>query len=144
MSAYVRQISISGSGNGGRVSGSWLKDNVAFNGTPKLVQNDSLQVVIQASGGNAPATLNGYMIVGPAPLAPTTQSAASPFMNGNNQICVQTYANVSPSNNTYTFSPALVAPNPGQGTRQFELTFVAVDPSSGKQWEEDPEFDTGN
>lgn len=58
MSAYVRRITVSGNGNGGRAQGVWLRDGVS-------------------SG-------------------------------------------------------------------KFELTFVAVDPATGKQWEEDPEFDTGN
>lgn len=144
MSAYVRQISVNGSGNGGRVSGTWLKDGSSFTSTPTLGQGDTLQVVIQMTG-NTPANLNGYMLIGPAPNASPNQADASPFMSGNNQICVQVYSTVTPSSNTYTFAPALAAPNMnGKGARQFELTFVAVDPSTGKQWEEDPEFDTGN
>jgi hypothetical protein len=143
MSAYVRQISINPSGNGGRVSGSWLQNGNPFSGTPALLQNDTLQVVIQVSGGTAPSALNGYMIIGPAPAVSQTQQDASPFLNGNKQICVQVYTGVTPTNNVYTFGPALTAPNPGKNRRQFELTFVAVDPTGGNQWEEDPEFDTG-
>jgi len=143
MSAYVRQISINGSSNGGKVSGSWLKDSSPYTGTPALQQNDTLQVVVQNSAGNAPVKLNGYMVIGPAPAVADTQNDASPFLSGNNQVCVQVYSNVAPANSVYTFGPALTAPNPGPQRRQFELTFVAVDPGSGKQWEEDPEFDTG-
>lgn len=141
MSAYVRQISIAG--NGGKVRGSWFKDGTAFSGVPALKQNDTLQVVAQmASGNSAPASLTGYMIIGPAPAVSETQNDASPFLQGNNQICVQTFLGVMPTGgNTFTFAPPLSAPNPGPVRRQFELTFVAVDPS-GKQYEEDPEFDT--
>lgn len=144
MSAYVRQISINGSSNGGKVSGTWLKDGSPCTGTPALQQNDTLQVVVQNSGGSAPAKLNGYMVIGPAPAVSDSQNDASPFLSGDNQVCVQTYSNVAAGgNSTVTFVPALTAPNPGPQRRQFELTFVAVDPASGKQWEEDPEFDTG-
>jgi hypothetical protein len=145
MSAYVRQITINGSGNGGRAQGTWLRDGVSFtSGTPSLQQNDTLQVQIVMSGGNTPGSLTGYLIVGPAPDAPTSQAAASPFASGNNQICVTVYPNVTPTGSTFAFSPVLTLPNQNRTSGKFELTFVAVDPVTGRQWEEDPEFDTGN
>jgi serine/threonine protein kinase len=75
-----------------------------------------------------------------------TQLDASPFLNGpnKNQTCVQAYDGVIESNGRYTFAPPLTAPDmKGSKARQFELTFVAVAPS-GAQWQDDPEFETGN
>ena len=115
-----------------------------FNGTPNLVSDDKLQVAVATSGGvNAPAALNGYMIIGPACTVAGTQSDASPFLNGNKQICVQPALNVTQLGGFYTFGPGFTMGNPGNALRKFELTFVVVDPVGQTQWEEDPEFDTG-
>ena len=144
MSTYLRVISINPSGNGGKASGAWYKDGVLFNGTPNLARGDVLQAQVQTTGGgNAPASLNGYMIIGPAPVVAETQNDASPFLNGNKQVCCMPYSNVQGNNGLYTFTPGFTMGTPANGLLQFELTFVAVDPTSQKQWEEDPEFDTG-
>jgi hypothetical protein len=95
--------------------------------------------------GNAPGTLDGYMLISPSAQAPAGQGA-SPFLTGANQVCVTPLRGVAgtPVNGgtTFTFGgPTLGTASPG--VSNWEMTFVAVDGVSGRQWEEDPEFDTG-
>ena len=144
MSTYTRVITINPYGNGGKAQGVWQKDGVAFNGTPNLANGDVLNVAVKPQGGGtSPASLNGFMIIGPACAVAATQADASPFLNGSKQICVVPVFNIAQVGGLYTFGSGLTMGNPGNQKREFELTFVAVDPATQNQWEEDPEFDTG-
>jgi hypothetical protein len=119
---------------GGRLTGGGLPANAT------LQNGDSLIVVVQTTGNNPPASLDGYFVFTPAP--GVTQGPPSPFLANNKYLCiVEAAGTADPSGKNFTFPQFTY----GGGQRgSYELTFVAQDPTSGTQWSEDPEFDTGD
>ena len=71
----------------------------------------------------------------------------SPFVQGanNNYLCISTQPGIAgvvgSSSTVYTFGSFTY---PGSSEGSYELTFVALDASTGRQWSADPEFDTGS
>ena len=92
----------------------------------------------------APARLLGRFMFSKAPTALATQVDAPPFRTvpvppaAGRQICFQ--EDVAPlANGIYKFGPYKVDANASLG--RYEMTFVAEDQTTNKQWSEDPEFD---
>ena len=111
-------------------------------GTPILLVGDSIQIVVNPTGNNAPTSLTGTVMISASQDAP--QSAPSPFVQNNNAnayLCLLPLGTVSLVSGVYTF-PLTTYNNSNPGA--YELTFVAQDATAGTQWSEDPEFDTGN
>ena len=138
---YWCQFTIPGGSMGGRLSGGF-PNNVP----PTLQKDDSIVVSVTCDVSVAPNGLTGVFIYTAAGDAPSNQSTPSPFVTGANRnfVCIETCpGTVSGDSGSVTFT----FPAWGYGGGQpgsYELTFVAWNQTTGLQWSEDPEFETGN
>ncbi len=144
MATYTCSYVIPGAGRGGRLTGNGFGVSA-----PVLGARDVLQVSLRWAGppASAPATLTGYFVISTASGAAASQTAPSPFKDGNNYRCLLTQvANSSPGAGGATYNFAGVIYFGGQAGK-YELTFVAeagTNTPTPTQWSADPEFDTSN
>ena len=132
---YTCNYTLPSAANGGKLTGP------GFGNKPTLAVGDQIQAVVQVTGNGGPTALAGYYVFSPAADATTSQSGPSPFFAGSNYLCLAENAGTADaSGKNFTFPVMTYA---GGQPGKYELTFVVQDPSSGAQWSEDPEFDTG-